>query len=116
MWIRLPFTRSFTETFTETMHQKGKRQLYCRHQICNFIFLYNTKKILYYCTVEEKIPIKERYSVIHQITCPGCLKRYVGKTDRCFHIRIRKPDQPMHKTSTTLQLFSRIRSTLLFAM
>ena len=43
----------------------------------------------------------QRPSVIYQITFPGCLNHYVGKTDRCFHIRMnehgRKPDQPMHR-------------------
>ena len=66
-----------------------------------FITLYYTKKMSYYCTVNDKIPIEQRSSVIYQISCPGCLKRYVGKTDRCFHIRMnehgRKPDQSMHR-------------------
>ena len=53
-----------------------------------FVTLYYTKKISYYCTVNDKIPIEQRSSVIYQISCPGCLKRYVGKTDRCFHIRM----------------------------
>ena len=42
-----------------------------------------------------------RAKIICQITCPGCLKLYVGKTDRCFHIKMndhgRKSDQPMHR-------------------
>ena len=62
-------------------------------------------KISYYCTdivdTDIDIDIEQRSSVIYQITCPGCLKRYVGKTDRCFHIRMnehgRKPDQTMHR-------------------
>ena len=36
---------------------------------------------------------------MYQITFPRCLKRYVGKIDCCFHIRIseptRTPDQLM---------------------
>ena len=66
-----------------------------------FVILYNTRKISYYCTVKYKIPIEQRSSVIYQITCPSCLKRYVGKTDRFFHIKMnkhgRKLDQPMHR-------------------
>ena len=66
-----------------------------------FVTLYYTKKISYYCTGNDKIPIEQRSSVIYRISCPGCLKRYVGKTDRCFHIRMnehgRKPDRSMHR-------------------
>ena len=66
-----------------------------------FLILYNTKKISYYYTVKDKIPIAQRSSVMYQITCPGCLKHYVWKTDCCFHIKMnehgKKPDQVMHR-------------------
>ena len=82
--------------------------------------LYNTKEISYYCTVKNKIHIAQSSSVTYHITCPGCLKCYIGKTDRCFHMRMnelgRKPDQPMHRHLKKLQLLSRIRSTLFFVM
>ena len=45
--------------------------------------------------------MEQRSSVIYQVTCPGCLKRYVGKINRCFHVKMnrhgRKLDQPMHR-------------------
>ena len=66
-----------------------------------FVIIYNTKKSSNYCTVKDKIPIEQRSSVIYHITSPGCSKRYVAKTDRCFHLRInehgRKLDQPIHR-------------------
>ena len=42
----------------------------------------NTKKVSHYCTVKDKSSTAQRSSVIYQITWPGCLKHYVGKTDR----------------------------------
>ena len=97
IWIRLPYTGNKVEHLLKQQIRKVKRS--CATDI-KFVILYNAKKIPCYCTVKDKIPIAQRSSVIYQITFPGCLKRYVKKTDRCFHIRIntygRKRDQPVH--------------------
>ena len=70
------------------------------------------KKISYYGTVKDKIPLTQKSSVIYQITCPGCLKRCVRKTDRCFHITMsehgRKPDQPIHRHLTNCSYFQEL--------
>ena len=96
--IRLPYIGNKGEHLLKQCIRNVKRN--CNTDM-KFVILYNTKKISYYCTVKDKIPLAQKSSVIYQITCPGCLKRYVGKTDRCFHIRMsehgRKPDQPMHR-------------------
>ena len=96
--ISLPYLESKGEHVLKQSIRKLKRN--CTTDI-KFVILYNTKKTSYYCTAKDKIPIAQRSSVIYQITCPGCLKRYVGKTGRCFHTRInehgRKPDQSMHR-------------------
>ena len=74
--------------------------------------LYYTKKVSYYCTVKDKIPITQKSSVIYQIICLGCLKRFVVKTDHCFHIRMnkhgRKPDQPIHKHLKSCSYFQEL--------
>ena len=85
IWIRLPDIVSKGEHLLKKCIRKVKRN--CSIDI-KFVILYNTKNISNYCTVKEKIPQEQSSSVIYQITCPGCLKRYVGKTDRCFHIRM----------------------------
>ena len=98
IWIQLPYIGNKGEHLLKQCIRKVKRT--CNTDI-KFVILYNTKKISYYCTVKDKIPLAQKSSVIYRITCPGCLKHYVGKTDRCFHIRMsengRKPDQPMHR-------------------
>ena len=98
IWIRLPYIGNKGEHLLKQCIRKVKRN--CNTDI-KFVILFNTKKICYYCTVKIKIPLTQKSSVIYQITCPGCLKRYVRKTDRCFHVRMsehgRKPDQPMHR-------------------
>ena len=51
-----------------------------------------------------------RFSAMYQVTCPRCLKRYIGKIDRCFHIRIyeptRTPDQLMLRHLKTCSYFA----------
>ena len=98
IWIRLPYIGSKVEHLLKQCIRKVKRN--CTTDI-KFAILCNTRKISYYCSVKDKIPTEQRSSVIHQITCLGCLKHYVEKTDRFFHIRMdehgRKPDQPIHK-------------------
>ena len=106
IWIRLPYIGKKGEHSLKQCIRRVKRN--CNTDI-KFVILYNTKKIFYYGTVKDKIPLAQKSSVIYQITCPGCLKRYVGKTDRCFHIRMsehgRKPDQPIHRHLTNCCYF-----------
>ena len=61
---------------------------------------------------KDKTPIAQRTSAIYQITCEGCLNRYVGKTDLCFYKRMdkhgRKPDQPKHRHLTSCCYFQKL--------
>ena len=76
IWIRLTYIENRDEHLLKQCIKKVKHnyttdiKFYIIH-----IILYNTKKILSYCTVKDKIPIAQRSSVIYQITCPACLKR-----------------------------------------
>ena len=63
------------------MHQNGKMQLYYQHQIGNVIKYHKN-------FVQQHIQRQNYCRAKYKITCPGCLKRYVGKTDHCFHIRM----------------------------
>ena len=83
IWIRLPYI--VNKDKLKQCIRKVKRNYITD---LKFVILYNIKKIVYYCTVKEKIPIAQRSSFIYQITCPGCLERYVGKTDRCFLLNL----------------------------
>lgn len=98
IWIWLPYIGNKGKHLRKQYIRKVKHN--CTNDI-KFLILCNTKKISQYCTVKDKIPIAQRSSVTYQLTCPCCVKRYFGKTDRCFHIRIdehgRKPDQLIHR-------------------
>ena len=109
IWIWLSHIRNKGKHLLKQCIRKVKRN---GTTDIKFVISYNTKKILHCCSVKDKIPVVQRSSVVYQITCPGCLKRYVGKTDRCFHIRMnehgRKPDQPMHRHLQNCSYFQQL--------
>ena len=53
-----------------------------------------------FCPTKDKIPTLQKANLIYKLTCPGCGKDYIGKTDRCLSIRLRehgtRTDQPMN--------------------
>ena len=53
-----------------------------------------------FCPTKDKIPELQKANLIYKLTCPGCGKHYIGKTDRCLSIRLKehgtREDQPMN--------------------
>ena len=109
IWIWLPYIGNKGEHLLKQCIRNVKR-IYTTD--IKFVILYNTKKISYYCTVKDKISIVQRSSVIYHITFPGCLKRYVGKTDHCFQIRMnehgKKLDQLIHRHLKSCSYFQEL--------
>ena len=52
------------------------------------IKLFNTKKASMFCPTKDKVTKEQKANVVYKIICPGCNNVYVGKTDRCFGIRM----------------------------
>ena len=50
--------------------------------------------------------------MIYEFTCPGCQKKYIGKTDRCLSIRLNehatRDDQLIHQHLTSCMDFNYI--------
>ena len=69
------------------------------------IVIYDTKKISYFISNKDKIPNFSHSNLVYQITCPGCNKSYMGKTDRCLHKRLSEHDTP-HITSAVAQFIA----------
>ena len=49
---------------------------------------------------KDKTPKDFQSSVVYKISCPGCTKSYIGKTDRCLYTRLKE-----HTTSTDSEIF-----------
>ena len=65
------------------------------------IKFFSTKKASIFCPKKDKVTKDQKANVIYKIICPSCNNVYVGKTDRCFRIRMNehgtRSDQPMNQ-------------------
>ena len=75
IWTRLPNIGSKSKHLLKQCIRKIKRN--CTSNI-KFVILDNTKKISYYCTVKNKIPIAQRPSVIKESAKSRGLRGFVG--------------------------------------
>ena len=82
LWIRIPYLGKRTENLVNSCLKKIRR---CLIHPVKFIIIYDTKKISYFISNKDKIPDFSSSNLVYQITCPGCNKSYIGKTDRCLH-------------------------------
>ena len=96
--IRLPYMGKHGERLTNQLLRKLKR---CFKSAVNFKVLFDTRKISSFCSTKDKIPYEQSSSVIYKINCPGCGEDYVGKSDRCFGIRMNcqgsRDNEPMFR-------------------
>ena len=49
---------------------------------------FNDTKISMFCSNKDKLKFEQKFYLIYEFTCPGCQKKYIGKTDRCLSIRL----------------------------
>ena len=65
-----------------------------------------------FCSNKDKIKFEQKSNVIYEFTCPGCGKKYIGKTDRCLVTRLNehatREDQPLHQHLTSCESFNYI--------
>ena len=50
--------------------------------------IYKTNKLSMFCNTKDNISVEQKSNVIYRITCPGCIHKYVGKTDRNLITRL----------------------------
>ena len=48
----------------------------------------NTKKVAFFCSNKDPVPVNLQSHVIYQFECPGFKAKYIGKTDRCLEFRL----------------------------
>ena len=85
IWFRLPYLGKEGEFLVRNCIKKLRK---CLKVEVNFIIIYQTKKISFFVGNKDKIPDTSRSNLVYEITCPGCNKRYIGKTERCLEKRI----------------------------
>ena len=52
--------------------------------------MYDMKKVAFFCSNKDRVPVNLQSHVIYQFECPGCKVKYIGKTDRCLEFRLKK--------------------------
>ena len=65
----------------------------------NFILMYDTKKLSFFCSNKDPVPENLRAHVIYEFQCPGCKAKYIGKTDRCLGLRL---DEHSHAETSAI--------------
>ena len=94
----LPYAGIIGEQLVKHCLKKIKRSLKID---VNFVVIYDTQKFWFYCNVKDKVCHEQRNNIIYRITCPGCGKKYIGKTERCLISRMnehgKQENEPMFK-------------------
>ena len=104
--FRLPYAGKVGEQLLKRCLKKVK---HCLNSNVKFRVLYDTKKMSFYCNIEDKLSHDQRNHVIYKIKCPGCNGCCIGKTERCLIIKITghgtKETKPMLKHLSECELF-----------
>ena len=106
IYLKVPYLGKQGEQLATMLVRKLHRYL---KPYVKLIKLFNTKKASMFCPTKDKVTKEQKANVICKIICPGCNNVYVGKTDRCFGIRMNehgtRSDQPMHQHLTNCTAF-----------
>ena len=113
VWLHLPYLGNKGEQLTNSLIRKLKR---CFKENVKFNTIYKTNKLAMFCNTKDSISIDQKANVIYKITCPGCFKQYIGKTDRNFITRLNehgsKVEQPMYQHLSNCSAFNDILNLL----
>ena len=96
--FRIPYAGIKGEQLIKSCVRRMKR--FVKRNV-KFVIMYDTKKLSFFCNTKDRVPGLQRHNLVYKITCPGCGRNYVGKTDVCLETRLKqhgsKSDQPMYQ-------------------
>ena len=79
IWINIPYLGNTGDQLLQTLKRKLKRHLI---NDARFKVIQSTQKFSYYTNMKDQISKLMKSYVVYQFNCPGCNKRYIGKTER----------------------------------
>ena len=85
IWFRVPYIGPIGEKFAKKCISKLRK---CSKKELKFILMYDTKKVAFFCSNRDPVPVNLQSHVMYQFECPGCKAKYIGKTDRCLEFRL----------------------------
>ena len=92
IWLRIPFLGKHGEFLVKRLIKKIQRNL---TRPVKLIVIYQTKKVSYFLSRKDKSPDFSRSNLVYQLTCPGCSKAYIGKTERNWASRLSEHSDPL---------------------
>lgn len=83
-----------------------------REKVKQSVIHYDTADISQFSSNKDHLPALLKSSLIHKLTSPGYLQRYMGKRDRSLALGFRKyvtrTEKPMHKRPSNLNGFNEV--------
>ena len=109
IWITLPYIGVKGESLIKSTVKKLRTNF---KENVTIITRFNDTKMSMFCSNKDKLKFEQISNLIYEFTCPGCQKKYIGKTDRCLSIRLNehatRDDQPIHQHLTSCMDFNYI--------
>ena len=101
----------------ENIVQRCKRRLqklFKKEKNVKFDVSFQTTKISFYNNNKDTLPKLSNSNVIYEYTCPGCSKKYIGKTESTLFNRTKEhgwkqKDSSVHKHLQTCSHWNHIR-------
>ena len=84
LWLNLPYLGKNGQFLINNLEKKLRKCL----SDFKFKIVLKTNKISMFCSNKDKIEKIKKANVVYLFTCPGCSKKYIGKTQRNIVTRL----------------------------
>ena len=81
IWIKIPYLENRGENIIKSCTSKIQRFL---TKPVKFIIINDTKRISFFVSNKDKLPLLSRNNLVYEVSCSGCGKSYIGMTKRCL--------------------------------
>ena len=99
IWIKIPYLGNRGENIIKSCTSKIQRFL---AKPVKFIIIYDTKRISFFVSNKDKLPLLSGSNLVYEVSCPGCGKSYIGMTKRCLSVCLKE-----HATQITISAIYR---------
>ena len=76
IWFRVAYIGQIGEKFAKKCISKLRK---CSKKELKFILMYDTKKVAFFCSNKDPVPVNLQSHVIYQFECPGSKENILGK-------------------------------------
>ena len=81
----MPYIGPIGEKFAKNCISKLRK---CSKKELKFILMYDTKKVAFFCSNKDPVPVNLKSHIIYQFEYLGCKVKCIGKTYRCLELRL----------------------------